>query len=171
MLSKIRQTKKEKGFTIIEVLIVLAIAGLILLVVFLAVPALQRNARNTQRSTDVGNILSAISEYVGNNNGQLPAAGAVSGSGSDLTIGGSGSNTIPVKLGYYSTSDISITDNSTANLSNPGNNTDTTQRDKVRIVRGATCSTTTIGNAVAGSSRSVVALYYLEPDSKQCRAS
>jgi prepilin-type N-terminal cleavage/methylation domain-containing protein len=35
-------SKKEKGFTIIEVMIVLAIAGLIMLVVFLAVPALQR---------------------------------------------------------------------------------------------------------------------------------
>jgi prepilin-type N-terminal cleavage/methylation domain-containing protein len=35
------------GFTIIEVMIVLAIAGLILLIVFLAVPALEREARNT----------------------------------------------------------------------------------------------------------------------------
>jgi len=171
MLSRIDKTKKAQGFTIIEVLIVLAIAGLILLVVFLAVPALQRNARNTQRSTDVGNILSGISEYVGNNNGQLPAVGAISGSGGDLTIGASGSNTIPVKLGYYTVADVSITDNSTANLSNPGNSTDASQRDKVRIVRGASCSTTTIGDAVTGSSRSIVALYYLEPDSKQCRAS
>jgi prepilin-type N-terminal cleavage/methylation domain-containing protein len=37
MLNKI-QKRKEDGFTIIEVLIVLAIAGLIMLVVFLAVP-------------------------------------------------------------------------------------------------------------------------------------
>ena len=44
--------KRAEGFTIIEVLIVLAIAGLILLVVFLAVPALQRNARNTQRNAE-----------------------------------------------------------------------------------------------------------------------
>jgi prepilin-type N-terminal cleavage/methylation domain-containing protein len=33
----------KKGFTIIEVLIVLAIAGVIMVIVFLAVPALQRN--------------------------------------------------------------------------------------------------------------------------------
>lgn len=171
MPSVISKTRKEQGFTIVEVLIVLAIIGLILLVVFLAVPALQRNARNTQRSTDVGNILSGISEYVGNNNGQLPATGGVSGSGNELTIGASGSNQIPVKLGYYDASDVSITDNSTANLSNPGNSTDASQRDKVRIVKGASCSTTTIGDAVVGSSRSYVALYYLEPDSKQCRAS
>ena len=40
MLNKIK--KDNKGFTIIEVLIVLAIAGLIMLTVFLAVPSLQR---------------------------------------------------------------------------------------------------------------------------------
>lgn len=42
-----RQT--PRGFTIIEVMIVLAIAGVIMLVVLLAVPALQRNSRNYQR--------------------------------------------------------------------------------------------------------------------------
>ena len=47
MLSKLK--KSNQGFTIIEVMIVLAIAGLILLIVFLAVPALQRNGRNTTK--------------------------------------------------------------------------------------------------------------------------
>ena len=45
--------KRNQGFTIIEVMIVLAIAGLIMLIVFLAVPALQRNQRNTARKQDV----------------------------------------------------------------------------------------------------------------------
>lgn len=63
--------KNQKGFTIIEVLIVLAIAGLIMLIVFLAVPALQRNARNTQRSTDSAKLVSAINECIANNNGKL----------------------------------------------------------------------------------------------------
>jgi len=67
-------TKQQKGFTIIEVLIVLAIAGLILLIVFLAVPALQRNSRNTQIKNDVQNVVGGISEYQGNNNGQTPTA-------------------------------------------------------------------------------------------------
>lgn len=167
MLSQIRQSKKEKGFTIIEVLIVLAIAGLILLVVFLAVPALQRNARNTQRTTDVGNILSAVNEYVGNNNGQLPADGGTGGSGSSLTIGASGSNTVPVNLGYYGAANVAITNNSASNLTN-ANNTDT-----VRVVKGAICDSAAIGNATVtgASSRSVVALYTLENGSKQCRAS
>jgi prepilin-type N-terminal cleavage/methylation domain-containing protein len=38
MLKKLK--KSDSGFTIIEVMIVLAIAGLILLIVFLAVPAM-----------------------------------------------------------------------------------------------------------------------------------
>jgi len=63
-----KQGGSEGGFTIIEVLIVLAIAGLILLIVFLAVPALQRNSRNTQRKEDVSRMLSAAIEAANNNN-------------------------------------------------------------------------------------------------------
>ncbi len=68
--------KRTEGFTIIEVLIVLAIAGLILLVVFLAVPALQRNSRNTQARSEAANILGAVNEFVSNNNGKLPTTSA-----------------------------------------------------------------------------------------------
>ncbi len=66
--------KNNRGFTIIEVLIVLAIAGLILLIVFLAVPALQRNSRNTQSKNEAASILGAVSEFTNNNNGKLPAS-------------------------------------------------------------------------------------------------
>ncbi|MDZ7786409.1 MAG: type II secretion system protein [Candidatus Saccharibacteria bacterium] len=54
--------KQTSGFTIVEVLIVLAIAGLILLIVFLAVPALQRNARNNQRKNDARLLHTAVAE-------------------------------------------------------------------------------------------------------------
>lgn len=72
MLKKYKD-KREEGFTIVEVLIVLAIAGLIILIVFLAVPALQRNSRNTQRRNDVQAALGSFQEYMNNNNGQLPS--------------------------------------------------------------------------------------------------
>jgi hypothetical protein len=45
-----------------------------LLIVFLAVPALQRNARNTQRKSDAANIAAAVGNFAGNNNGSLPTA-------------------------------------------------------------------------------------------------
>lgn len=82
------KNRKESGFTIIEVLIVLAIAGLIMLIVFLAVPALQRNSRNTTIKNDASNIAGAISEFVSNNNGTMPAAtGSIAQSGATVTIG------------------------------------------------------------------------------------
>ncbi len=64
---------KTKGFTIIEVVLVLAIAGLIFLMVFLALPALQRSQRDSQRRTDLGRAQTSISNYQSNNKGELPA--------------------------------------------------------------------------------------------------
>ncbi len=69
-------TKTKKGFTIIEVVLVLAIAGLIFLMVFIALPALQRSQRNTRRRSDMARILSAFTEYAANNGGSLPTTDA-----------------------------------------------------------------------------------------------
>ena len=66
--------KDQKGFTIIEVMIVLVIAAVILLIVFLAVPALQRNARNTSRKNEAAAVLAAAGEFSGNKNGQIPVS-------------------------------------------------------------------------------------------------
>ena len=74
MLKQLQKRKDQTGFTIIEVLIVLAIAGLIMVVVFLAVPNLQRSQRNNARKSDANNILQNLSEYVGNANGAMPSA-------------------------------------------------------------------------------------------------
>ena len=62
----------KKGFTIIEVVLVLAIAGLIFLMVFIALPALQRSQRNTQRENDMSRLLTAVNDYQTNNNGKTP---------------------------------------------------------------------------------------------------
>jgi len=66
----------KRGFTIIEVVLVLAIAGLIFLMVFIALPALQRSQRDTQRRNDYSSFSAAVSQYQTNNNGKLPANGA-----------------------------------------------------------------------------------------------
>ena len=60
-------TRKNKGFTIIEVVLVLAIAGLIFLMVFVALPALQQSQRNTQRKNDLTRFMSAVSKWQVNN--------------------------------------------------------------------------------------------------------
>ncbi len=62
----------KKGFTIIEVVLVLAIAGLIFLMVFIALPALQRSQRNTQREDDIARFLTAVNDYQTNNSGKTP---------------------------------------------------------------------------------------------------
>jgi prepilin-type N-terminal cleavage/methylation domain-containing protein len=73
-------SKNKKGFTIIEVVLVLAIAGLIFLMVFIALPALQRSQRNTQREDDLSRVLTAANDYQTNNNGKSPwDSGATNG--------------------------------------------------------------------------------------------
>lgn len=67
----------QKGFTIIEVVLVLAIAGLIFLMVFIALPALQRNQRDTARKSDVGLVASAVTTYTSNNRGAFPDTNAL----------------------------------------------------------------------------------------------
>jgi prepilin-type N-terminal cleavage/methylation domain-containing protein len=67
-----KKSKLQQGFTIIEVMIVLAIAGLILVVVLIAIPQLQRNQRNSARQSNLARMVSEISNYAGNNNGSIP---------------------------------------------------------------------------------------------------
>lgn len=66
------QTKK--GFTIIEVVLVLAIAGLIFLMVFIALPQLQRSQRDGQRKEDLSRINTQINSYQSNNRGGIPTS-------------------------------------------------------------------------------------------------
>jgi prepilin-type N-terminal cleavage/methylation domain-containing protein len=69
----VQKKNKEKGFTIIEVVLVLAIAALIFLMVFIALPALQRSQRDTQRKQDLSRAMTAISSYQSNNRNAPPS--------------------------------------------------------------------------------------------------
>lgn len=143
--------RSEGGFTIIEVLIVLAIAGLIMLIVFLAVPALQRNSRNTQRKNDASAISSAVANFISNNGGSLPTG--VTATSNPILITGSTGNSESAKLGYYSTSATNITLTTTS--------TTQTDPEKVTIVTGYTCNST--GTALGtASSRTAAILYATE---------
>lgn len=130
---------ESKGFTIIEVLIVLAIAGLIMLIVFLAVPALQRNNRNTQRRADVSALLGAISEYITNNNGALPTSAAqVTGN---------------AKLGFYAPGEVTLQSGTSLTTTNPSSVVD--------IRTGVKCSGGGV-TATGATSRNIAAVYYVE---------
>jgi prepilin-type N-terminal cleavage/methylation domain-containing protein len=98
---KFKKVNQSKGFTIIETLIVLAIAATIFLVVFLAVSALDRSSRNTARKDDAAAILAGIGDFVANNNGALPTAMSVVAAPNYQLTGGAGSVANDVKLAHY----------------------------------------------------------------------
>lgn len=152
----------KKGFTIIEVLIVLAIGGLIMLIVFLAVPALQRNSRNTQRKNDVSLLLGGMTDHAAANNGTLPTDTAALFN--------------YVKPGYYSGTGTSVGQVSVVNM--PAANQTLTvnaANDRVIIYKGARCTTSgspAVATATAGSARQFVAMYLLETNNSwvaQCQ--
>ncbi len=63
--------KNKKGFTLLELLIVIAIIATIAVVVFVALDPLTRfvDARNIQRWQDIGSIADSIRLYQVDNNG------------------------------------------------------------------------------------------------------
>jgi prepilin-type N-terminal cleavage/methylation domain-containing protein len=65
-------SRDDLGFTIVETMIVLAIASLILFLALVTIPILERNSRNNQRKQDVATILEAISHYELANSGNMP---------------------------------------------------------------------------------------------------
>lgn len=150
-----KRQSKPTGFTIIEVLIVLAIAGLIMLIVFLAVPALQRNAHNTSIKNDVSNILGGVSEYVNNNNGTLPDTLSISGQTVTVSLAAGGTNSSTANVGYITA--VSWTTDTTV----PAVGT-------VDVVPGEVCNSTNTG-AATGTPRNYVALFTLEGGAQECQ--
>lgn len=71
-----KSNSTRNGFTIIEVVLVLAIAGLIFLMVFLALPALQRSQRNQLYKNNLSLVIGALQNYRSNNGGRrIPVTG------------------------------------------------------------------------------------------------
>jgi prepilin-type N-terminal cleavage/methylation domain-containing protein len=68
--------KKEKGFTLIEIVLVLAIASLLLVIVFLAVSGAQKSRRDSQRKNDLSRVAAGLESYASNNTGAYPATQA-----------------------------------------------------------------------------------------------
>lgn len=149
---------KSDGFTIIEVLVVLAIAGLVMVVVFLAVPALQRNSRNSALGADARAILAAVGNYRTNNGGSLPAAQtAAAPTGGRITIGAAGTNQETASVG-----------SGTATVQVDNGSSPITASDPVGTIQAVTganalCNATATGlSGNTGSSASYAVLYVAE---------
>jgi prepilin-type N-terminal cleavage/methylation domain-containing protein len=74
MLKKLKN-QRQSGFTIIEVMIVLAIAGLIMLVVLVVVPQLNRNSRDSRRQQVAQRLRTELETYANSNDGRFPFTG------------------------------------------------------------------------------------------------
>ncbi len=175
-----RATDDSSGFTIVEVLIVLAIAGLIFSLILLAVPALTRSSRNSERRTGVASILHSVSFYALNHGGSIVPSCTFSGATSCVALfqslsfakipyynGANGFGTgFVVCDGTYSSGSLSFGTNadcSPASSSQPTR----TDPDKVLIFNYQHCDPNTPGagtNIGAGYS-DVVALYAIETGS------
>lgn len=78
--------RNQKGFTLIEVVLVLAIGGLIFLLAFLAFQQVSRNRRDTQRRADASRVVAELQNFYGDvnanprelNNGTTLWSGAAS---------------------------------------------------------------------------------------------
>lgn len=66
--------KDKKGFTLIEVVIVLAIAALILVIVFLAVQGAQKSQRDNASKSGAGRAIAAAQNYLSDNGNVSPTA-------------------------------------------------------------------------------------------------
>lgn len=99
MLQKLLK-RKATGFTLIEIVLVLAIAGLILVIVFLAVAGAQRSQRNNARKDYTNRFTAAIVDDAGNHNGTFTTANALSATAFNVSVPG----TIPTPTYNFGTS-------------------------------------------------------------------
>lgn len=121
---------KDSGFTIIEVLIVLAIAALILVVVLIAIPQLQRNQRNSARQNDASRVVTSVQNWSANNNGRVfPHADATALQSVVDDLGALNQYVIEP-----TNTDLEAEDGSGATVPSP-----VTDINEIRIVTGATC--------------------------------
>ncbi len=151
--------RKEKGFTIIEVVLVLAIAGLIFLMVFIALPALQRSQRDQARKSEVGTIASSITSYQSNNRGNAPTAVQIgqyiTGNNSAELESGA---TVVVRATTY-TAPISLT----ADLPSTPNVADNVlYADQIKVYFGYKCDPSSNSSLIRGTGRQAAIAVALE---------
>jgi prepilin-type N-terminal cleavage/methylation domain-containing protein len=161
-----KTTSQKQGFTIIEVVLVLAIAGLIFLIVFLALPALQRSQRDTQRRSDLARFLSQLTQYESNKQGSLPGTTAAQWNTNlvtpYLTSNGQTFNDPSVGATYTLavTSVIPAAGTAPTFTPNPGS---------MNVYIGGSCNSANASGVQAASARNVAVLVAIEQGSFTCQ--
>ncbi len=148
----------NKGFTIIEVVLVLAIAGLIFLMVFIALPALQSSQRDTARKSDVSTVAAAVNSYVGGNRGTFPTTAQL-----ETQLGAAGTGAAKT---YTAVSTNFIT---TTVVPAGAAGTFTIPEETIRVYKGLKCSSNGPNGSVTlvdGTTRQYATVAQLEAGNK-----
>ena len=88
------KNERIKAFTLIEVLVTIALIALLAVITIVAINPSKNfaDSRNAQRSADVAEILSAITQYTSENGNSLAGLGTIATCPSVTTIGTGGGN-------------------------------------------------------------------------------
>lgn len=70
--------RSERGFTLIELLVVISIIGILAAIATVSYTAAQKQARDTQRKSDLDQYRSALESFANANNGLYPYGGGLS---------------------------------------------------------------------------------------------
>ncbi len=171
--------KINEGFTIVETLIVLAIAALIITIVLIAVPDLQRSARNSGILHDAQNIAAAVQTYESNNQGSIPNEKPTSEHGPTITIGATATATATaqvqgsdvVNITNFVPASVTWASSSSSSSSSSTSTSTSINVGTIIVVEGANCNGSNPGPATGQSltptanSRGVAVYYPIENSS------
>ncbi len=153
LLSNLR--KDKKGFTLIEIVIVLAIAALILVIVFLAVQGAQKSQRDNAAKQGASRAVAAAQSYLSDNENKLTTIATDAPATCDLS-----GSTSACNFGKYFTDVVGHT-----NKTFRYGTTAVTQAGNPMISFGQTCVAGVMSTTGAGPT-SVAAVYWSETANK-----
>jgi len=105
--------QKQKAFTLVELLVVMAIIGILIGLSVFGINAALTASRDTQRSADLNNIRIAIEAYRADNQGSIPDTITVAAN--SVTVGGD-TITLQSTINISGATLIGLTDTTTATV-------------------------------------------------------